>query len=576
MGETVPTSESGASALPVGGGGEERLARQLMLLMGARLAIATTSLGVGLALDLLGGHVTVIEWEGFYTAAAVAFVATLAYRPFIGKVGHPRRFAALNIALDMGLVSALVLFSGGSESIFTFLYMVIVISAAAFFRRGEALAWGLGAGWTFGLVLMAEQGGWWTEAPAETYWPQLITVWGVHTGALVLVSALTSFLAIELDRAGRALDQRTEALFHLQTLHQRTVESLMSGLLTTDGRGRITSFNAEAERICGCSRDVAIGADIDEILTGVRSLLVEAGHDAKRGRARMAFRNLEGESLHLGVGTYVLKDAGGSPSGNVVIFQDVSEVVQMERELRRSERLAAVGELSASIAHEIRNPLAAISGSIEIMQRRLAAEEGESGRLMDIVVREVERLDLLITDFLHFARPGPSKIEPLALRPLVGEVLQMFDSVRPPWLALEIDVEEGLVLAADAAQVRQVLWNLILNASQAMSERGCIRFEARTLSDGMAQDGVPGGRSEPGGGGWAEIIVMDQGTGIPADVADQIFDPFFTTRREGSGLGLATVYRIVEDHGGSIRLGPAPEGFMTAIHVHLPLAGSPS
>jgi signal transduction histidine kinase len=152
----------------------------------------------------------------------------------------------------------------------------------------------------------------------------------------------------------------------------------------------------------------------------------------------------------------------------------------------------------------------------------------------------------------------------------------MFDSVRPPWLALEIDVEEGLVLAADAAQVRQVLWNLILNASQAMSERGCIRFEARTLSDGMAQDGVPGGRSEPGGGGWAEIIVMDQGTGIPADVADQIFDPFFTTRREGSGLGLATVYRIVEDHGGSIRLGPAPEGFMTAIHVHLPLAGSPS
>jgi two-component system sensor histidine kinase PilS (NtrC family) len=576
MSETVPSSLSGASALPVGGGGEERLARQLLLLMGARLAIATTSLGVGLALDLLGGHLTVIEWEGFYTAVALAFVATLAYRPFVGKVGNPRRFAALNIALDMGLVSALVLFSGGSESIFTFLYMAIVISAAAFFRRGEALAWGLGAGWSFGLVLMAEQAGWWVEAPGETPWPQLVTGWGVHTGALVLVSALTSFLATELDRAGRALDQRTEALFHLQNLHQRTVESLMSGLLTTDRRGRITSFNAEAERICGCPRDVAIGADIDEILSGVRALLVEAGHDAKRGRARMAFRNLSGQDLHLGVGTYVLKDASGSSSGNVVIFQDVSEVVQMERELRRSERLAAVGELSASIAHEIRNPLAAISGSIEIMQRRLAAEEGDGARLMEIVVREVERLDLLITDFLRFARPGPSKIEAIPLRPVVGEVLQMLDSIRPPWLAIEVDIEEGLVLAADAAQVRQVLWNLILNASQAMSESGSIRLEARSLPGRMSQDGIRAGRSEPQGGRWAEIIVMDQGTGIPADVADQIFDPFFTTRREGSGLGLATVHRIVEEHGGTIRLGPAPEGFMTAIHVHLPLAGSPS
>ena len=152
----------------------------------------------------------------------------------------------------------------------------------------------------------------------------------------------------------------------------------------------------------------------------------------------------------------------------------------------------------------------------------------------------------------------------------------MFDSIRPSWLEIEVDVDERLVVIADAAQLRQVLWNLILNGSQAMSDEGTIRIEARGLRGGPPQDTSSAGRSEAQGGRWADIIVMDQGAGIPADVAEQIFDPFFTTRREGSGLGLATVHRIVEDHGGNIRLGPASEGFVTAFHVCLPLTGEPS
>jgi two-component system sensor histidine kinase PilS (NtrC family) len=541
--------------------------------MGSRLALASASLLIALVLDALGGNITITEWEGFYGIVALSFLATLVYRPFLGRVHDPRRFAAVNIATDIGLVSGMVVFSGGGDSVFTFLYMTVAIYAAMFFRRFEALGWGVGAGLAYGAVLLAGvQGLFGMEAGGSA--AALWTTWVVHTGALVLVAALTSFLAAELERTGQALHQRTHALFRLQNLHQRTVESLVSGLLTTDRQGRITSFNAEAERITGVARKAALELEAEEILPGVQTLIEAAGDDVQRSRARMSFRDPQGRALHLGVGTYILRDAHGAPSGHVVIFQDVTDVVKMERELRRSERLAAVGELSASIAHEIRNPLAAISGSIQVMQGRLKPAEAESARLMNIVIREVDRLNHLITDFLDFARPGPAKIESVSMHAIVAEVAQMFEPVRPEGVRLAIEVPEALQVAADAGQLRQVIWNLVLNAGQAMPDGGEIRIEARAIDDEAAQGGASGDRLEAEHAIWAEVSVLDQGVGIPPEVADQIFDPFFTTRRDGSGLGLPTVHRIVEDHGGTVRIDRPDDDFVTAIRVRLRRAGA--
>ena len=257
----------------------------------------------------------------------------------------------------------------------------------------------------------------------------------------------------------------------------------------------------------------------------------------------------------------------------MVIFQDVTDVVEMEQDLRRSERLAAIGQLSASIAHEIRNPLAAISGSIQILQKDIRRlDPGDQAcKLMDIVLRETDRLNHLITDFLHYARPGPLNPQPVVVGAAVDEVLELFESARPPGVAVHTDLEPGAGVLADPSKLRQVLWNLILNASEAMPEGGRLEVAART---GTPQEGPAERRNatqEDGKADWTEIVVGDEGVGIAPEALEQIFEPFFTTKRGGSGLGLAAVHRIIEDHGGSVRL-ESTLGRGTRVKLRLPRA----
>jgi two-component system sensor histidine kinase PilS (NtrC family) len=233
--------------------------------------------------------------------------------------------------------------------------------------------------------------------------------------------------------------------------------------------------------------------------------------------------------------------------------------------------MAGIGQLAASIAHEIRNPLAAISGAIQVMRDYTEGGAGESKKLMEIVEREVDRLNHLITDFLQFARPGAAKPESVDISEILVEVAEMFESIRPTGVRLEAEVEEGLSACADPGQLRQVLWNLVLNAVQAMPGGGVLGIVARSAADSGAQGENSTSRSKAKGRAfWAEIAVRDQGVGIPEQVVDRVFDPFFTTKRDGSGLGLATVHRIVEDHGGTVRIERLEGKWSTAVHVRLP------
>jgi two-component system sensor histidine kinase PilS (NtrC family) len=351
----------------------------------------------------------------------------------------------------------------------------------------------------------------------------------------------------------------------------------MSGLLTTDREHRITSFNPEAEHITGTPRERALGRDVEDVIPNVRSLFGEARGElpAARQRTRMAYRNALGEALYLGLASSPLRDADGTPTGYVLIFQDVTEVVAMEAELRRSERLAAVGKLAAHLAHEVRNPLAAISGSLQILQSCLATGEGdaERDRLMGIVLRETRRLDTLITDFLRYARPSEAKPERVALREFVDEFVEVFQASKPETVSLGVRVPEGLAAWVDAAQLRQVLWNLALNAVQAMPKGGALRLEARAVVP-EPQEARAEGRNdlEAPGKGQVEISVSDSGSGMAPEVLDRILDPFFTTKSGGSGLGLATVHRIVEANHGTLRVESAP-GRGSTFRIRLPAAG---
>jgi two-component system sensor histidine kinase PilS (NtrC family) len=572
LGETAHAgTRAGGSALPLlrrTGAFRQRL----VVLMGARLALAFVSLGIALSLDAAVGDLEEAPRRGLYGTVALAFLATALYGVLLPRIQRPRRFAAINIATDIAVVSALVHFSGGPDSVFSFLYALVAVYGALLFeRRGALVTAGLGM-LTYGGVLLAAvlQG----QAPGSGARSAagLFSLWAVHAGAMALVAGLASFLAAELRRTGDALQQRTLALRRLADLHRRTVESLMSGLLTTDLDDRITSFNPEAERISAIPAAQALGRPLREVLPGVGPPAGAGGAGGTQARARLPYTSGRGEPLHLGVAAYVLRDEAGVPSGRVVIFQDVTEVVAMEAELRRSERLAAVGELSASIAHEIRNPLAAISGSIQMLRARAGSspETAESARLMEIVLRETDRLNGLITDFLCYARPGPLALQRVELGGLAAELIEVLTPSLPAGVSPCVSIDSGLAVLADPARLKQVLWNLALNACQAMPDGGRLTLSARPAPP--PQEPRSGRRNEPvEKDGWVEIEVRDEGQGIPAEVLDHIFDPFFTTKPGGTGLGLATVHRIVEEHGGSIRMESSFDRG-TTVRIRLPRA----
>jgi two-component system sensor histidine kinase PilS (NtrC family) len=578
MSEPAP---AGADPQPPRGGAAppRGLPRPLVILMGARLALSLVSLGIAFALDAVGLGYRFAQPRGLWGTVGFAFLATAVYGLVLPRVRNHKRFAAVNVATDIAIVSGLVGFSGGIDSVFAFLFVLVAVYGALLFERRGALATAALAVFAHGVVLGAAEFGWLPVAPPGISGPRplVLAVWGVNAGAVLMVAMLASRIGTALRRTGEALRERTQDLSRLSRLHQHTVESLMSGLLTTDLAGRVTSFNPEAERITGCPAGSALGRDVEAILPGIRQLALAADTAPAQSRIRTPYTSERGERLHLGLGAYLLKDADGVPSGHVVIFQDVTQVVEMERELRRSERLAAIGSLSASIAHEVRNPLAAISGSIQVLGRRTPAlaNDPEAERLMQIVLRETDRLNTLITNFLQYARPAPRRVSEVLLASAVDEILRMFESVRPAGVTIASRLEPGLGLRADPEQLHQVLWNLVLNAAQAMEKGG--RLEIRASAAELPPQEAPAGRrnEEQTRQDWVEIAVADEGIGIPMDALDRIFDPFFTTKRGGSGLGLSTVHRIVEQHGGSIRVESAL-GSGTTVRVRLPRAGASS
>ena len=565
-------------------GGEERVdakaRKELAWLIGARLLLSGLSLGLAITLDRIEAFEADSGIWGVYWTVAAAFMATIVSGLMVHRTINPSRFATVQVAIDLTIVTALVYFSGGGESVFTFLYALVILYGALFLDRfGVVLSSCLAAA-GYGFVLFGAELGWLPSmgvAGRGLPLSVLSAYWGFYAGALLVLGMLANSLASELRRTGAALDRRTTDLRRLRDLHLRTVESIGSGLLTTDDQGRVTSFNPEAERITGVNASDAAGCLLDEIIPGASQFMVR--DEAEVGRERIPFRNLREEDLFLGVAASSLRDELGNHVGYVVIFQDVTDVVSMELELRQSERLAAVGEMAARMAHEIRNPLASISGSVQILKGTNALQENdpEQVRLMEIVVREVDRLNQLISDFLRYSRPSPIKLESVVLADLIDEVAEISKSRGFSDLEIVLDLDRELVVRADPAQLKAVVWNLWNNAKEAMNGEGRLTARVSRIPRDDPQDHRPTHRNEQAVGlvsghspEWTAMLeIEDTGPGIGSDARATIFEPFFTTKRDGTGLGLATVRRIVEQHGGSIEALPAASGgacFRVSLH----------
>ena len=534
------------SAGPPEGAGQYR---KLVLLTCTRLAVGTALLVATAWMTLrtqpFPRSVEVLLYAIIASMYVASLVATFLLRTgkSLAAVGH------FQIAADVVAATGLVYLTGGAESLFTILYPLAIVSGAiGLGRRGAAVGAAASAVGFCGMVWSVEVG---FVEPAvhleHAALPpgQLTVVMAANLSAFLLVGALASYLAEQLQGARSQLRESETRLEALQTIYSAVVRSIASGILTVDQEGRVTYLNPAAEHLTGLSDASARGQPLRAVLP---ELAASMGEKPSPGRNEVRLRARDGTERMLG---FAVAPLSGTLPGLVILCQDLTELRQMEEAVRRSDRLAVVGGLAAGLAHEIRNPLASMCGSIEALAGSPNLDPSER-RLMGVVRCEAERLESLVRDFLSFARPASPTFEALPGARAIEETLDLFKArAEEQGLDVQVIADESLVLRADANQFRQVLWNLLGNAADATGKGG--KVEVRLERQGA----------------HALLEVSDSGEGIPQRDLARIFDPFYTTKEGGTGLGLAIVHRIVEAHGGELSV-RSEQGRGSTFRVALP------
>jgi two-component system sensor histidine kinase PilS (NtrC family) len=537
------------------------LRRKLGWLITIRVAISTVLLGTGTFAQItLPGSFPV---DPFFILIGLTYALTAFYAATLRLADRHRWLVDVQLACDAIIVSAFIYFTGGITSYFSSLYVLPVVAAATVqYRRGGLMVATLSA-LLYGGVVLAQYltvAGYlhdpWLASPVLPPRSVAQYIYLLNTFGFVAVAMLSGSLAESVRSAGARLQQASSQIADLQALNQHVIDSLPSGLATTDHAGRILTFNRAAELITGHSFASVIGRQIGTVLQLPEETIAALTADLPVGRGRrvegLYLRG--GQHIELGLGAANLETPGGR-TGYLFTFQDVTDFKKLERDARLQQRLAAVGEMAAGIAHEIRNPLASMSGSIQILRHELPLS-AEQGQLMDIVLRESERLNTTIGSFLAYARPQRFAIARFdARRPLNDAALLLRNSAEVhDGHVIDVDVPHGeLWYEADEGQIKQIVWNLATNGLRAMPNGGHL---------------VLSGTTDTASGGVV-ITVRDEGVGIPPEDLDSLFQPFHGRFVKGSGLGLAIVHRIVSDYNGEIHVSSQP-GHGTTVAVHLP------
>jgi two-component system sensor histidine kinase PilS (NtrC family) len=375
------------------------------------------------------------------------------------------------------------------------------------------------------------------------------------------VAILAGSLAEGLRSAGERLEDASHEIEDLRAFNEYVIDNLLSGLVTADADERILTFNRAAATITGIPPERALGADAFGVLQLPAHFRAqfETLTERRSMRIDLDYQTADGRTIDVGLSTSRLAFPNGR-SGYLFTFQDVTELKRLERDGRLQQRLAAVGEMAAGIAHEIRNPLASMSGSIQVLRQELPLTEDQA-QLMDIVLRESERLNSTIRSFLAYARPQRSAVSTIDVRTVIQDaaaLLRNSADVRDGHV-IDVDVpNEPVWYDADENQIRQVVWNLATNGLRAMTAQGRLLLSARNDPPGDVNGDVV-------------ITVDDQGCGIRSDELDGIFEPFRSTFEKGTGLGLPVVHRIVTDYSGVIQVS-STVGVGTSVCVRLPHA----
>ena len=541
------------------------LRRTVWRLIFIRAALSTILLGSAIFAQIAApGSLPV---DPVFVLIGSIFALTIAYALTLPYVEKNRWLVDVQLAGDALFVSAFIYITGGITSYFTSLYGLAIVAASAVqFRRGALLVATLCTVLYGGIVLaqyFAAAGllpaPWRFEPtaalPARSFAQYTVAL---NVVGFFAVALLSGSLANSLRSAGARLQQASTELADLQALNQHVIDSLPSGLVTIDPDQRILTFNRAAEVITGIPFRASFGRPIDDVLQLPRAVMMSIAEDLQvKGSRRheFRFRTADGRGeLEIGLTATHLETPGGR-AGLLFTFQDVTAIKKLERDAAIQQRLAAVGEMAAGIAHEIRNPLASMSGSIQILRQELPLS-AEQEQLMDIVLRESERLNTTIRSFLAYARPQRFQIARFDVRRALNDAALLLRNSAEVQEGHEIVVDvpgEELWYEADEGQIKQIVWNLATNGLRAMPEGGTLRLSAAFEP---ASDAVV-------------LAVRDEGVGIPAEQLDGLFQPFHGTFAKGTGLGLAIVHRIVADYNGEITVSSPPKAG-TTVSVRLP------
>ncbi len=536
--------------------------RRLKVLMLARVLIVTLLLGASALIQIdREDTVFITPTNSLYLLIGLTYLMTIIYALVLRKIKSVNWFAYGQIFFDTVFITVLVYLSGGIESLFPLAYILSIISASLVLSRQGTYMIAAVSGILYGACLTLEYSGLMhplTTSGAYLYGGQdvLYRIF-VYFLAFTVVAALVNHLGEQLRVKGKELRQKQLDYEKLEAFHQNIIESLDSGLITTNRAGKISFLNRTAYRILGIDRSLGVSMDLDSLLSPLTaSASVESAkwEDVSR-REETTFKKSDGNVTHLGLSKSPLRDVHGAVVGSILIFQDITRIKEMEEQIRRADRMVSIGQMAAGIAHEIRNPLASLTGSIQVLKEETPLRDSNSD-LMNIILRESERLNRLVTDFLLFAQPPRSEFSPIILNRLVDETLQMLKN-SPQFnghISLSKMFFHEVRVLGDSNQLKQVLWNLFLNAVQEMEGGGELAVTLERVKRSV------------------KLSVSDTGKGIDSQDRGKIFEPFFTTKESGTGLGLAIAHRIVETHGGEIRV-DSQIGRGTTFTLFLPEVG---
>jgi two-component system, NtrC family, sensor histidine kinase PilS len=486
---------------------------------------------------------------------------SLVYLAALNVKKYRLRQVTLQLVTDAVMVTWLVWATGDVRSPYITLYTVIICLTSIFFVARVTLWAAITSTVVFTTLMLLVM----FEVVPRVVWDggtvsawRAVQIIAFHDVAFLVVGLLASQLAVRQQRSTVQLEETVQSLSNLQRLHERIVQSIRSGLVTTDLEGKIYTFNAAAEEITGHKSIEVRGWTIFDLLGDIQRPISETMMALDRGeqppRLEIEFSKPDGGHVRLGWSVSPLFDETGSTTGLIITFQDLTEIRLMEESVRRKDRLAAVGRVAAGLAHEIRNPLGAMRGAIQVLQAGMDKDSSQA-QLMDIVLRESDRLNTIITNFLGYARPRSGEFSEVDLADVINDsmtLLRHSPDVRKFHEIIEDMPKQPITAVVDAAGLKQVFWNLTRNAMQAMPNGGKLTVKLEAMPNNRAQ-----------------ITFNDTGKGMPQQQVERLFEPFSQSTTGGTGLGLSIVYQIIRDHNGTINV-RSREGKGTTITIDLP------